>query len=80
MIYKLKIVAVVFIVVVGIPTQIIDYKHRKTRAYEPGNVWAYYEGLRKEGNWEGIIMIWSGYAAIVLAIATLGYLFYSLRH
>lgn len=76
--YTLKMIALVFVVVLGIPNQIIDHKHRKRKAYEPGNAWAYYARLGKEGNWEGKFMIWSGVLGIYLILGTLGYGFYAL--
>lgn len=72
----LKIFALIFVVVFGIPNQIIDYKHRKR--YEPGHAWGYYAKLSKEGNWEGRFMMWSGYIAIYFIIGVLGYTFYLL--
>jgi len=74
----LKIVATLFAVFLGIPNQIIDYKHRKRAGYEPGNAWGYYAKLSKEGSWEGKFMMWSGYLGIGFIIAALGYLFYAL--
>ena len=76
--FTLKIIALVFVVVFGIPNQIIDYKHRKRNAYPHGNAWAYYAQLSKEGNWEGRFMMWSGYLGIYLIIGTLCYAFYTL--
>jgi hypothetical protein len=74
----LKIIAGVFMLVVGIPNQIIDYKHRKNADYEPGNAWGYYARLAKEGSWEGRFMMWSGYIGIYAIIGVLGYGFYVL--
>jgi len=74
----LKLVAAVFAIIFGIPNQIIDYKHRKRKAYEPGNEWAYYSKLSKEGSWEGKFMMWSGYLGIFVIIVAIGYLFYAL--
>lgn len=68
----------VFVMVLGIPNQIIDYKHRKNKAYEPGDAWAYYSRLSKEGNREGKFMMWSGYCGIAFIFVTLGYLAYRL--
>lgn len=74
----LKIIALVLIIFLGIPNQIIDYKHRKRKAYEHGNAWAYYSKLSKEGNWEGRFMMWSAYIGIYFVIGTLCYTFYAL--
>ena len=74
----LKILAVIFAIVVGIPSQIIDYKHRKNNAYEPGNAWGYYAALSSAGDREGRFMMWSGYLGIVFILGTLGYLMYVL--
>jgi len=74
--FLLKILTLIFIIVFGIPNQIIDYKHRKQ--YEPGHAWAYYSKLSREGNWEGRFMIWSGVAAIYFIIGAAGFTFYSL--
>lgn len=74
----IKIIVAVFAVVLGIPNKIIDYKHRKKGAYEPGNAWEYYSKLSKEGNWEGRFMMWSGVLGIYLIFGILGYTFYAL--
>jgi hypothetical protein len=74
----LKIIALIFLIVCGIPNQIIDYKHRKRKAYEHGNAWAYYSQLSKKDNWEGRFMMWSGYLGFYLIIGTLCYGFYVL--
>lgn len=74
----MKIIAAVFAVVLGIPGKIIDRKHRKQRAYEPGNAWEYYAKLGKEGSWEGKFMIWSGVIGFYLVLGILGYMFYVL--
>lgn len=73
----LKTMAAIFAIVVGIPSQIIDYKHRKRKAYEPENAWGYYAALSGGGSWEGRFMMWSGYLGIVFVVAALGYLFYA---
>jgi hypothetical protein len=73
-----QIAVVIFAILVGIPNQLIDYKHRKKNAYEPGNAWAYYSKLSQEGNIEGMFMMWSGYCGISLILATLAYLAYRL--
>ena len=72
----LKMAALVFVIVLGIPNQIIDYKHRKN--YEPGNVWGYYAKLSKEGSWGGKFMMWTGYIGIAYIVVATGYLFYAL--
>ena len=74
----LKIIVAVFMVVLGIPTKIIDAKHRRNKAYLPGNAWEYYSKLGKEGNWEGKFMIWSGVLGFYLVLGILGYTFYAL--
>lgn len=74
----LKIIAAVFAIVVGIPCQIIDYKHRRRNAYEPGNEWAYYAALSNAGSWQGRFMVWSAYLAIAFVIGALVYAFYAL--
>ncbi len=74
----LRILALVFVVFIGIPNQIIDYKHRKRKLYEHGNAWAYYTKLSKEGNWEGRFMMWSGYLGIYFIFGAIGYTFYLL--
>ena len=74
----LKLLAAIFAIVVGIPSQIIDYKHRKRNAYEPGNAWGYYAALSNAGSWEGRFMMWSAHLGIAFVVATLGYLFYAL--
>ena len=74
----IEIILAVFFIVIGIPNQIIDRKHRKRKAYEPGNAWEYYAKLGKEGNWEGKFMIWSGVLAIYLVLGILGHTFYLL--
>lgn len=74
----IKIIAAVFVIIFGIPNQIIDYKHRKREAYEPGNAWGYYANLAKQGNWEGRFLMWSGYLGIVLILTICAYGFYAL--
>lgn len=73
-----EIAVVLFAVISGIPNQIIDYKHRKNKAYEPGDAWAYYSKLSKEGNGEGKFMMWSTYCGIALIVAALAYVAYRL--
>lgn len=67
----IKIIAAVYLLVFGIANQVIDYKHRKRKAYEPGCAWQYYAQLAREGSREGKFMMWSGYIGIWLMIATL---------
>ncbi|GEM_PF-1741477 len=67
----IKIIAAVYLLVCGIANQVIDYKHRKRNAYEPGCAWQYYSRLAREGSREGKFMMWSGYLGIWLIIATL---------
>lgn len=69
-----QIAVAIFAIVFGIPNQIIDYKHRKKKAYEPRDAWAYYSKLAKEGNAEGKFMMWSSYCGIFLMVAALVYL------
>lgn len=73
---ELKLLTLIFLIVFGIPNQIIDYKHRKR--YEPGHAWSYYAKLSKEGSWEGRFMMWSTYLAIYFIFGALGYTFYLL--
>ena len=42
--------AAVCLLVFGIANQIIDYKHRKRKACEPGCAWQYYSQLAREGS------------------------------
>lgn len=76
--FALKIIALALIVFLGIPSQIIDYRHRKRKAYEHGNAWGYYSQLSKEGNREGRFMMWSTYVVIAFLWIVLGYTFYAL--
>ena len=70
----LKGILLLFIIFFGIPNQIIDYKHRKKKAYEPGDAWAYYSRLSKEGSAEGKFMMWSTYCGIAFIVVFLAYL------
>lgn len=70
----LKGILLLFIIFFGIPNQIIDYKHRKKKAYEPGDAWAYYSRLSKEGTAEGKFMMWSTYCGIAFIAVVLAYL------
>lgn len=74
----LQILALLLIVFLGIPSRIIDYKHRKRNAYPHGNAWAYYSQLSKEGNWEGRFMMWSAYVAIYFVFGVFGHACYTL--
>ncbi|MRW93866.1 hypothetical protein GJ699_28130 [Duganella sp. FT80W] len=74
----IQIAVVLFTVVLGIPIQIIDYKHRKKKAYEPGDAWAYYSRLSKEGNPEGKFMMAATYCGIAIIVAALVLLTYRL--
>ncbi len=76
----LKVVALILIVVLGIPNQIIDYKHRKRKAYVPGNAWSYYARLGREGSWEGKFMMWSAYIGIAFVFVVVGHMFYALAN
>ena len=71
MIFQLAVL--IFVVVFGIPIQIIDYRHRKKRAYEPGDAWAYYSRLSKQGSREGKFMLWSSYCGIALIVGVIAY-------
>nr|WP_315395704.1 hypothetical protein [uncultured Duganella sp.] len=73
-----QLAVLVFVIVFGIPIQIIDYKHRKNKAYAPGDAWAYYSRLSKEGSLEGKFMMWSTFCGIGLIVVTLAYLAYRL--
>jgi hypothetical protein len=73
-----KIIGVLIMIVIGIPIQIIDYKHRKNKAYEPGDAWAYYSKLSKEGSKEGKFMMYASYLAIAFLIAVIGFGAYQL--
>jgi len=73
-----QLAALKFVLAVGIPNQIIDYKHHKNKAYEPGDAWAYYSRLSKQGSREGKFMMFSSYCGIALIIGLLGYLAYRL--
>lgn len=44
----IEIIAAVCLLVFGIANQIIDYKHRKRKACEPGCAWQYYSQLARE--------------------------------
>lgn len=77
-ILMLKIATGVFLTVIGIPNRIIDYKHRKNKAYEPGNEFSYYNQLAKEGSWEGKFMVASGFLAMYFILGVLLYGFYVL--
>lgn len=74
----LNIISGVFMVVVGIPNRIIDYKHSKHKDYQPGNAWGYYARLAREGSWEGRFMMFSGYLGIYTIIGVTAYVFYVL--
>jgi hypothetical protein len=74
----IQIITFLLIIFVGIPSQIIDYKHRKRKSYEHGNAWAYYTQLSKEGRWDGRFMMWSAYLFIYFILGIFGYMFYAL--
>ncbi|MGI4844294.1 MAG: hypothetical protein ACRYF7_13355 [Janthinobacterium lividum] len=76
----IKAIALVLIIVLGIPNQIIDHRHRKRKAYQPGNAWAYYAQLSREGNWEGKFMMWSAYVGIAFVVFVIGHMFYALSN
>ena len=67
----IEIIAAVCLLVFGIANQIIDYKHRKRKACEPGCAWQYYSQLARGGSREGKFMMWSGCLGIWFMIATL---------
>lgn len=73
---ELKVLTLIFLIVFGIPNQIIDYRHRKR--YESGHAWSYYAKLSKEGSWEGRFMMWSAYIGIYFIFGALAYTFYLL--
>lgn len=75
-ILSMKLIGVLMTVVLGIPNQIIDYKHRKRKAYEPGDAWAYYSKLSKEGNFDGKFMMFSTYVGITVIIAVISFAAY----
>ncbi|SFM79800.1 hypothetical protein SAMN02982985_05344 [Rugamonas rubra] len=74
----IQLAVLVFVILFGIPSQIIDFKHRRKGAYLPGNEWDYYSTLSKTGSLEGKFMMWSAYGGISLIIATVSYLGYRL--
>jgi len=74
----MRIIAGIYLLIAGVANQVIDYKHRKRNAYEPGCAWQYYSQLAREGSREAKIMMWSGYIAIYFIIAILGVTFYEL--
>ena len=74
----MEIIVAIFAVVIGIPSRIIDRKHRKMNAYEPGNAWEYYSTLGKAGSWEGKFMIWTTVLGFYLILGVLGHTFYAL--
>ena len=73
---ELKVLTLIFLIVFGIPNQIIDDRHRKR--YESGHAWSYYAKLSKEGSWEGRFMMWSAYIGIYFIFGALAYTFYLL--
>jgi hypothetical protein len=72
------IVVPIYLVFFGIPNKMIDSKHRKRKAYEPGHEWSYYAKLSKEGNWGGRFMMWSSYLGIGVVLALIAETFYVL--
>ncbi len=70
----LKDILLLFIIFFSIPNQIIDYKHRQKKACEPGDAWAYYSRLSKQGSAEGKLMMWSAYCGIAFIVVILAYL------
>ncbi len=74
----LDIALLLVTLIFGIRIQFIDYKHRKKKAYEPGDAWAYYSRLSREGDAEGRFMMRATYCGIFLIIAALAYLAYQL--
>jgi hypothetical protein len=77
---NIELIVTIFAIVLGIPNRIIDIKHRKRKAYEPGHAWGYYSKLNKGGSWEGKFMMWSGYSGIVLVLVIIADTFYSLAN
>ena len=74
----LKAVLVMFVIFFGIPSLIIDFKHRKKSEYHPGSEWAYYSKLSKDGSTEGRFMMFTTYIGILFIVAVVAYLVYRL--
>jgi hypothetical protein len=74
----IKLLALLMIVVLGIPCQIIDYRHRKRSGYLPGNAWSYYAKLSKEGDRGARFMMFSTYVAIYFIVGVTAFTFYAL--
>lgn len=70
----IKILVGLFALTFGIVNRRIDAKHRKRKAYVPGDEWAYYSRLSKEGCREGRFMVLSAWVGIGVIIASLAYL------
>lgn len=66
-----RIMCAVYLLVAGAGNQVIDDKHRKRNAYEPGCAWQHYAKLAREGSREGKFMMWSGHIGIWFIIATI---------
>lgn len=73
-----KLAALVIVVLLGIPRLVIDFKHRKKSGYHPGNEWAYYSRLSKEGSAEGKFMMFVTYFAITFIVGLMAYVTYRL--
>lgn len=74
----MKIIVGIYVLIVGVVNNVIDYKHRKRNAYEPGCAWQYYAQLAREGSREAKFMMWSGYISIYMIFAIMGVAFYEL--
>lgn len=72
---SMSTIFIAYILLCGIPMQIIDYKHMKKRAYERGNVWGYYTALSKSGSVEAKFMVWSSCFGIGMVVGLLGIAF-----
>lgn len=74
----IKIALLIFALVLGLPALIIDYRHQKNKAYEPGDAWAYYSKRSKQGHADAKFMMLNTYVGIVFIVAVLAYLAYRL--
>jgi hypothetical protein len=74
----IKLLALLLILGLGIPCQIIDYRHRKRSGYQPGNAWSYYAKLSREGDRGARFMMFSTYVAIYFIVGVIAFGFYAL--
>ena len=72
--FVLKFITLVFVVGIGIPCYVIDFRHRRNKDYVPGNEWSYYSRLKREGHRDGQFMMRSAYAGIALIAAAIVFL------